>query len=190
MTEEETAEEDKEKDGHIRDHFFESEVSDSYYQFTIEEFNGFVNLKIFRTYKHPMISAAKSGDLDQFIEHFTDTEKMREFALGEAIFHEHWNITKYLIMNHHLKKNPTYWAIRYDNDVMIRKLLELNVPLDENWLAYCVYCDSEKVTEELLINRECHLKISEEEYNTDWLKKELRKKDNRTAAPPSLGVAC
>ena len=173
--------EDQEKDGHLKDHFFVSETSEHNFHYTIEEFKHSVNLKVFSTYKHPMISAAISGNLNQFIKHFTDTEKMKEFALGLAIQNSQWNITEYLINNHQLKKNPTYWAIRYDNVQMIRNLLELNIPLDKNWLAYCVYCDSQNVVHELLVNRKCHTKLPKEEYDTDWLKKELAKKDNTTS---------
>ena len=173
--------EDKEKEGHLKDHFFVSETREHIFQYTIEEFKHSVNLNVFTTYKHPMISAAISGNLNQFVEHFTDTEKMKEFALGLAIQNNQWNITEHLINNHKIIKNPTYWAIRYDNALIIRKLLELNIPLDEEWLAYCVYYDSQNVVHELLVNRKCHTKLPKEEYETNWLKEELVKKDNTTS---------
>jgi len=173
--------EDQKKDEHVKDHFFVSETSEQKFQYTIEEFKHCAILKVASTFKHPMISAAIFGKLNQFIEHFTDTEKMKEFALGLAIQNNHWNITEYLINNHQIKKNPTYWAIRYDNLQILKILLELKFPLYENWLAYCVYYDSQNVVHELLINRKVQTKLPKEEYETDWLKNELVKNDNKTS---------
>lgn len=154
---------------------FESENKDGFYYYTIEKHSNHYRLYIYRTHKHKMITAAMSGNVEMFLEHFSNTDKMKEFALSTAIAHEHWDIIKILIDNHDLKKRPIWDAIRYNKVGILSKLIDSGQPMPKDWLAYCLYSDSIDVAKELLLKRKAHLAFSANELKTSWFFREIDK---------------
>jgi hypothetical protein len=161
-------------------HNFESETEKGWYYYSIVEHPTFYRLKVYRTYRHKMILASQNGNVEMLIDNFTDTDKMKEFALSEAIIHDNWNIVDYLISNYIIKKNPIWDAIRYNKTEILKRLLARGIELPKDWLAYCAYNNSLDATKELLIKQKKHLKYKFDELNTSWLKRELYK-DTETA---------
>ncbi len=155
------------------DLYYFSENENGIYDYTIENHINFFRLKIYKTYKHKMISAAKSGNLEMFIKNFLNTEKMKGFSLSEAIINGHWNIVKYLIDNYDFKNKPISQAIRYDQVEIVNNLLNIRSILPKDWLAYCIYYDSIEVAKELLLKRKAHLNFSTDELKTNWFKREI-----------------
>lgn len=158
------------------DLYFESENEDGFYYYTIEIHDKSFKLYINRTYKDKMITAATIGDLEMFIENFTNTNKMKEFSLSTAISKGHWNIVKYLIDNYDLQKRPLWDAIRYNKVEIVNNLLDMGQKLPKDWLAYCIYSDSFDVAKELLIERKAHLDFPTNELKTNWYQREINKK--------------
>lgn len=160
--------------------YFKSETTEAYYQYTIEKHVGYCKLRVFETYKHRMISAAKSGNLTEFVEFFTNTDKMKEFSMSTAITHGHWNIVEYLLKNHAVNKDPVWEAIRYDKTEILAKLMARGLPLPEDWLAYCMYSNSILVTEFLIVKEKKHLDFPSSVIQTNWFSKEILK-DTKTS---------
>lgn len=157
------------------DIYFSSETDDAFYNYTIEKHEITFVLKVYRTIKHGMISAAISGNLTSFKENFDDREKMIEFSLSTAVANDNWNIIEYLIDNYKCKNNPLWLAIRYDKLDIVKHLLSRGMILPTDWLAYCMYSNSLNVIKELLEIQKIHLKFTKEELKTQWFLKELRK---------------
>lgn len=160
---------------HLNDLFFESETEGTIYDYTIEEFKNHAKLTIRKTYKHPMITAAKNGDLGMLIQSFVNTDKMIGFSLSEAIRNENINIVEHLIQNHGVKSKASYFGIRFDKPEVIKLAFRLGAPICQEWLAQCAYNNSIMVTKEFLLNQCYHKTIPKEQYMTKWLKKELEK---------------
>jgi hypothetical protein len=154
---------------------FESETEKAWYYYSIVEHPSFYSLKVYRTYRHKMILASQIGNLEMIVNNFTDTDKMKEFALSEAIIHDNWNIVDYLISNYNIKKNPIWDAIRYNKVEILKHLIARGIELPKEWLAYCAYNNSLNATEELLINQQKHLEYKLDVLHTPWLKRELYK---------------
>ncbi len=165
---------------HVKDHCYKHESSKEIVKITINEFVDYAILNEYTTFKHPMVSAAYSGDLALYIDSFSNTEKMKEFTFGIAVKNDHWNIVQYVVSNFQLKDGAIYWAIRYNKAEMLKKLQDLKAPLYKEWLAYTMYCNSMDVAKELLVNQRLHLEMPREQYLTDWAKKELRRDRNET----------
>lgn len=127
-----------------------------------------------------MISAAKSGNLTEFVEFFTNTDKMKDFSMSTAITHGHWNIVEYLLNNHVVNKAPVWEAIRYDKTEILAKLMASGLPLPEDWLAYCMYSNSILVTEFLIVKEKKHLDFPSSVIQTNWFSKEILK-DTKTS---------
>lgn len=159
---------------------FESQNQDGFYYYTIENHTKFHRLCVYKTNKHRMITAAEAGDIEMFIESFSNTDKMKEFSLSTAIVNKNWNIVEYLTDNYDLKKRPVWDAIRYNNVEIVSKLLDKGHKLPKDWLAYCIYSDSFDVARELLTKRKAHLIFPTEEIKTSWFHREIIKK-SRTA---------
>jgi len=157
------------------DIYFSSETDDAFYSYTIEKHEITFILKVYRTKKHGMISAAKRGDFDAFIKNFDKRIKMIEFSLSTAIIHDNWEIVEYLIDNYELKNKAIWLAIRYDRLEIVQHLLLRGVNLTSNWLAYCMYSNSFNVVKELLGIQKFHLKYSSDELKTSWFFREVRK---------------
>jgi hypothetical protein len=157
------------------DIYFSSQTDDAFYSYTIEKHEITFVLKVYRTIKHGMISAAITGNLTSFRENFDDREKMIEFSLSTAVINGNWNIVEYLIDNYRCKNNPLWLAIRYDKLDIVKRLLLRGMILPTDWLAYSMYSNSLNVIKELLEIQKVHLKLSTEELTTKWFIKELRK---------------
>lgn len=154
---------------------FESQNEDAFYYYTIEIHLKFYRLLIKKTNRHKMVTAAETGNIDMFIENFSDTDKMKGFALSTAIINEQWGIVKHLIDNYDLKNKPLWDAIRYNKTGIVVKLLDHGHQLPKDWLAYCLYNDSIDVINELLIKRKSHLTFTSNELKTSWFKNEITK---------------
>jgi hypothetical protein len=159
---------------------FESETEKGWYYYSIVEHPTFYRLKVYRTYRHKMILASQIGDLEMLVNHFADTDKMKGFALSEAIIHDNWDVVDYLISNYIINKNPIWDAIRYNKVDILKRLLARGVDLPKDWLAYCAYNNSLNATKELIIKQKKHLAYKSDELHTPWLRRELHK-DTETA---------
>jgi hypothetical protein len=118
--------------------FYNSETEEGFASYTIEIQPEKIKLYVYFTHKHKMIEASKNGDLNLFTEYFSNTQKMKGFALSTAITHNNWNIVDYLISNFDVETNPIWEAIRYDKVEILKKLIEKGIKFPKNWLAYCI----------------------------------------------------
>lgn len=157
------------------DLYFDSENEDGFYYYTIENHVTFFRLIIKRTYKHKMITASMTGNLEMLIENFWNTDKMKEFSLNTAIINGKWNIVKYLVDNYDFKKTPLWDAIRYNKVEIVKNLIDSGYKLPKDWLAYCMYSDSLDVAKELILNRKAHLDFPIDELKTVWFQREIYK---------------
>lgn len=159
---------------------FESENENGFYFYRIENHNDFFKFIIEQTGKHKMITGAVEGDLELFINNFSNTDKMKEFALEKAVENGNWNIVEYVIDNYIKNQNPLWLAIKYNNVDILCKLRRKGMGLPKEWLAYCMYNDSIDVTKQLLLVEKVHLKLQESELQTNWFHREVQK-DKKTS---------
>jgi hypothetical protein len=163
----------------IRDYsddiYFSSKTEDAFYDYTIEKHEIYYVLKVYKTNKHGMISAAIDGDLESFKVNFDNRDKMIQFSLSTAIENNNWNIVEYLIENYDFKEKPLWHAIRYNKVDIIKKLLSKGRILPFDWLAYCMYSNSFDVMKELLEIQRAHLEYHIDEIKTKWYSREIRK---------------
>jgi len=158
----------------VRMFYYKSETDDAYYKFTIEGRKNY-KLSVYVTYKHKMVLAAQSGDLELFVRYFKEDDNLKYLSIDFAISNNRWNIVEYLIENSTLVKDPIWLSIKWNNLDILNKLLNLGHNLPDEWLAYCVYNNSLEITQELLLIKKKHLEYSQEDLNSNWLKKELLK---------------
>lgn len=161
-----------------KDIHFASENKDGFYYYSIEDHLTSYKLLIYKTNKHKMITAAIIGDINLFVEHFVETDKMIKFALSEAIIHGNWNIVEFLTQHCNLQDRPLNDAIRYNKVEILINLINLGYQLPKDWLAYCMYSDSLDIAKELIINQKAHLHYKLEDLKTSWYFREINKNSN------------
>jgi hypothetical protein len=157
------------------DIYYSSKTENAFYHYTIEKHEITFELKVYKTNKHGMISAAIDGDLDTFLQNFDHRDKMIQFSLSTAIENDNWQIVKYLIDNYDFKNKPLWLAIRYDKVDIVKRLLSKGISLPFDWLAYCMYSNSINVVKELLEVQKAHLEYPIDEIKTNWYSREIRK---------------
>jgi hypothetical protein len=157
------------------DIYFSSKTEYAFYDYTIEKHEISYVLKVYKTNKHGMISAAIDGDLESFLKNFDDRDKMIQFSLSTAIENDNWQIVEYLVDNYEFKDKPICHAIRYDKLEIVKQLLSKGASLPNDWLAYCMYNNSFNVAKELLEVQKAHLKYPIDEIKTNWYLREARK---------------
>jgi hypothetical protein len=157
------------------DIYFSSKTVDAFYDYTIEKHEISYMLKVYKTNKHGMISAAIDGDLKSFKENFDNRDKMIQFSLSTAIENNNWNIVEYLIDIYDFKDKPLWHAIRYNKVYIVKQLQSKGRVLPFDWLAYSIYSNSVDVIKELLEVQRIHLEYDVDEIKTNWYFREVRK---------------
>lgn len=154
---------------------FESENEDGFYFYRIENHIDYFKLIIEQTVKHKMIDGAIQGDLELLINNFSNTNKMKGFALEKAIENGNWEIVEYIVDHYIINQNPLRFAIRFNNKDILSRLMRKGIELPKDWLAYCMSNDSIEVTKQLLLVEKAHLRFQKTELQTNWFHQEVQK---------------
>lgn len=154
---------------------FKSNVSEIKYYET-EDFEQITNIRLFKidekyliqkwnTYKHPMITAAISDDIDEFKAHFRKDQIKINLAFQLALECDSKSIYKYLIKeNIPLTNDPIYRTILYDNVNALDLLLSSKYAMKNNWLIQAVEYESVNIIEEFLYKRKFEFNLTNSSY--------------------------
>ena len=133
--------------------YFKLETSNTIFNYTIKQFKNEVELEIYKTTLHSMITASERGDLDSFIASFDGSNKMVDFSADSAIKNNRLIILEYLIENNYQITNPIYRAITHDNIEALDYLIFSGNELYGDWLQHCLRNNSKNIIEEFLFKR-------------------------------------
>jgi len=155
------------------------ETDSHYYYLHVKEHWTNFELNIYRTYFHPMITSAETGDLQDFIENFDERKTMTNFALRTAIEFDNLNIVKYLIESNKITENPIDKCLRYDRPNILRYLIDANQALPKSWLAMLIYHDV--LFSAIVMIQQYKLHLNDlAQFSDRWFLKQI-KSDNRTS---------